>query len=162
MTKALISIILTLILAVCGVTYLYKQEVAASASLTSHNAALVAQIESLGKAAIRAQERRIHEGEVLVAREVKIVVQTRKTAVQTRVAETALQRNIEWSDTDVPQDVQNALYGASSPVPEPVADGLFDSEGDSGAVSGEGEPSTEPAPELPDPGGELSEEPRLG
>lgn len=149
-------------LAFAGLGYLYSNQLTATHALSAQNTALVAQIESLGKVAIRAQERRIHEGEVLVAREVKIVVQARKTAVQTRVAETALQRNIEWSDTDVPQDVQNALYGASSGLPEPAADGLFDSEGDAGAVSGEGEPPTEPAPELPDPGGELSEEPRLG
>ena len=66
----------------------------------------------------RAVEREDRDRKVLVARQAKIALQARVLAQTRSALETALQRNKSWSDTDVPDDVQKALDGAGSGLPD--------------------------------------------
>lgn len=65
----------------------------------------------------RAVEREDRDRKVLVARQAKIASQARKLAQAQQSLSEALQRNKDWSDTDVPDDVQKALGGPSGGLP---------------------------------------------
>lgn len=121
--KALISIIITLAVALSGVVYLYKRDLR---DLSAANASLNDSVDRLTEASKRAQERSKRDAKALVAREREIASQARILAGQEQVLQNALQRDNDWSNTNVPPAVQEALAGASSPVPEPVPDGLRD------------------------------------
>lgn len=102
--------ILGLALALCG--YGYYQEIRSSSAKD-------ARIQSLTEAADRASKRAKFDRQALVAREAENAVQTRKLAQAQQALSEALQRNSDWSDTDVPPDVQNALLGRSDGLPGP-------------------------------------------
>lgn len=102
--------ILGLALALCG--YGYYHEIQSGAAKSE-------QIKSLTKAADRAVKRAKSDRQALVAREAENAVQTLKLAQAQQALSEALQRNSDWSNTDVPTDVQNALLGRSDGLPGP-------------------------------------------
>lgn len=73
------------------------------------NATLTAQNKILTEAQNRAIERQKSDRQVLVARQAKIASQARKLAEAQQALSGALQRNESWRDTQVPEEVQNAL-----------------------------------------------------
>lgn len=81
-------------------------------------AALAEQNKTLTEAQNRAVEREKLDRKVLVARQAKIASQARKIAQAQEALSEALQRNKDWSDTDVPDEVQKALAG---PFDSPAA-----------------------------------------
>ena len=82
------------------------------------NSVLAEQNKTLTEAAERAVERQKLDRQVLVARQAEIASQARKLAQAQEALSEALQRNKDWSDTDVPDEVQKALHGPSSgPAP---------------------------------------------
>lgn len=81
------------------------------------NAVLVVERDGATEALERAVERQKQDRQVLVAREAKIASQARKLAQAQQSLSEALQRNKDWSDTDVPDDVQKALGGPSGGPP---------------------------------------------
>lgn len=87
-------------------------------SLTEQNAVLAEAYRSSVQALNRAQERAKADRKVLVARQAKIATQGRKLAEQEQSLQNALQANKSWSDTDVPDDVQKALSGSHSGLPD--------------------------------------------
>ena len=72
----------------------------------------------LTEASKRAAERAAKDRKVLVAREVALTARARILSREKQELLQALQRNKTWSDTDVPTEVQKALGGPSSPVPD--------------------------------------------
>jgi len=108
--KALISIIITLSVALGGVVYLYKRDLS---DLSAANASLTDSVDRLTEASKRAQERSKRDAKALVAREREIASQARKLAEAQQGLQKALQAEQEWSNTNVPTDVQNALRGRS-------------------------------------------------
>lgn len=110
MFKALISIIITLAVALGGVVYLYKRDIKAVAE---ENATLTAHLYRATEASKRAQERSKRDAKALVAREAEIASQARKLAEAQQGLQKALGAEQEWSNTNVPTDVQNALSRAS-------------------------------------------------
>lgn len=111
----------TTIISVCVVValltgggYLYKGAV-------ERESALRTQLNTLSEAQKQAEKRRKSDRKVLVATQAKIALQGRKLAQTEAALSEALQRNKSWSDTDVPDDVQKALYGASDGLGGPSA-----------------------------------------
>ena len=102
------AVLLSLILPLGYLVYSGGQEIA---ELKQSN-------KSLTVAAERAASRAKLDLKVLVARQTKITAQARKLAQAQEALSEALQRNKAWSDTDVPDDVQKALDGRSSPAPD--------------------------------------------
>lgn len=84
--------------------------------LTSYRekAVLAADIGRLVEALDQAREREASNAALLVARQSAIVSQARKLAQAQQALSEALQRNSDWSNTNVPPDVQNALGGLPS------------------------------------------------
>ena len=82
-------------------------------SAKTEKAALTEQNKTLVEAQNRAIEREKSDRKVLVARQAKIASQARKLAEAQQALSKALQRNKDWSDTDVPDEVQKALGGPS-------------------------------------------------
>lgn len=162
MNRIFVTLILSLTVALAGVLWLNRSADRQIDTLRTQNTELRGERDALSKAAIRAVGRRIADDRVLVARQEKNAAQARKTATVQRAVQTALQRNISWSDVDVPIEVQEALVGPSSPVPEPVPDSLLDGEGGPGAVPGEGEAPGGPVGDLPCARADCQEEWRLG
>lgn len=72
-------------------------------------AGLQAQIIPLTAALNRAQEREKADRALLVARQKKIASQARELAQVMKGVSEALERNKDWRDTHVPDDVQKAL-----------------------------------------------------
>lgn len=105
---AICAVSLSLILPLGYLVYSGGQEIA---ELKQSNKVLT-------EAADRAAERLKSDRKVLVARQAKIASQTRKLAEQEQALSEAIQRNKSWSDTDVPPDVQKALGGAGSGLPD--------------------------------------------
>lgn len=75
--------------------------------------------KALTEALVRAQEREKYDRKVLVARQAKSASQARKSAQAQQALTEVLQRNLSWSDTHVPDDIQNRLLGRSDGLPEP-------------------------------------------
>lgn len=109
MFKALISIIITLAVALGGVVYLYKRDLR---DLSAANATLNDSVDRLSEASKRAQERSKRDAKALVAREAEIASQRARLAEAQQGLQKALGAEQEWSNTNVPTDVQNALSGA--------------------------------------------------
>ena len=86
-------------------------------TLTSEKAALTEQNKSLTEASKRAVEREKSDRKVLVARQAKIASKQRELEQAREALQNALQRNKDWSDTDVPDEVQKALGGPSDGLP---------------------------------------------
>lgn len=78
------------------------------------NSVLAARNKTLTEAQNRAVEREKLDRKVLVARQAKIASQARELAQAQEVLSEALQRNNDWRDTNVPDEVQNALHGPST------------------------------------------------
>lgn len=76
-------------------------------------AALTEQNKTLMEAHNRAVEREKLDRKVLVARQAKIASQALKLSEAQQALSEALQRNKEWNDADVPDEVQKALGGPS-------------------------------------------------
>lgn len=117
--RALIIALVLALASLAGVGWVYKAQVERAAALTT-------QLEILTEAQKQAVARARKDRKVLVARQATIASQARILAGQEQVLQNALQRDNDWNNTNVPPDVQDALAGASSPVPEPVPDGLRD------------------------------------
>ena len=77
-------------------------------------ATLAAQNKALTEASERAVEREKSDRKVLVARQAQIASKRRELKKAQEALSEALQRNNEWSNTHVPDEVQNALGGRSS------------------------------------------------
>lgn len=73
------------------------------------NVTLASQNRILTEAQNRAIERQKSDRQVLVARQAKIASQARKLAEAQKALSEALQRNESWRDTQVPEEVRNAL-----------------------------------------------------
>lgn len=84
----------------------------------SEKAVLQTTNKALVEAADRAAEREKADRALLVSRQAEIASQARKLAHTQQALSEALQRNKAWSDTDVPLDVQKALGGAGSGLPD--------------------------------------------
>lgn len=78
------------------------------------NAALQAKSDALERAARRVKS----DAKALVAREAEIASKRRILIAEERRLQNALQRNIDWRNTNVPDDVQKALGGAGNGLPE--------------------------------------------
>ena len=76
-------------------------------------AALAEQNKALTEAAARAVERQKADRQVLVARQAKIAAKQRELKKAQEALSEALQRNNDWRDTNVPDEVQKALGGPS-------------------------------------------------
>lgn len=111
LSRILAGAIAVLLLALAGVGWMAKSQYDAASALRIEN-------KGLTEAAERAARRAKSDRKVLVARQAEIALQARKLAQADQALSEALQRNKSWSDTDVPPDVQKALSGASSPVPD--------------------------------------------
>ena len=70
-------------------------------------------IEALTKASEQAAKQRSLDRKVLVARAAEIASKRRELAKAQEALSEALQRNNDWSNTNVPIDVQEALAGRS-------------------------------------------------
>lgn len=77
------------------------------------NAELSAKLEGTEEALSRLSEQREKDRKVLVARAAKIASQGRDLAKTQEALSQALQANLDWSNTNVPTDVQKALSGRS-------------------------------------------------
>ena len=88
--------------------------------LADQKAALVAAQETLLEAQERAVASLKRAQRALGSREAENRVQARKLADAQSALSAALQSENEWSDTHVPPEVQNALGGALSGLPERV------------------------------------------
>lgn len=77
------------------------------------NGALVAKLDTAEEAIKQAQEQREKDRKVLVARASQIRSQARELAQAREGLSQALRANKDWSDTNVPTDVQKALSGRS-------------------------------------------------
>lgn len=119
MTKALAIAVALLLATLLGVGWVAKSQYDNAAYLKTENKALLDEQK-------RAIEREDRDRKVLVARQAKIVSQARKLAQAEQALSEALQRNKAWSDTDVPDDVQKALGGAGSGLPDGPQSGLGD------------------------------------
>lgn len=111
MTKALASLVLILAMLLAGAGYGLKSQYDSIHDLRAAN-------EVLTEAAERATARAKQDRQVLVARQAQVASTARKLALTERALQEALQANKSWSDTDVPEDVQRALGGPSSGLPE--------------------------------------------
>ncbi len=103
-----------------------------TSSVISASAAKSARIEVLEAASERAARRAKSDAKALVAREAKIASTARKLAASEQALQNALQRNNDWSNTNVPTDIQRALGGAGSGLPVDL-DGLFYGDNSTGA-----------------------------
>lgn len=124
--RSTLALVVGVVLAFAGLGYLYSNQLTANRALVVENTALRTSVDTLTEAHKRAVVRAKRDDKALVAREQEIAAQARKLAGQEQALQNALQRDNDWSNTNVPPDVQAALAGASSPVPEPVPDGLRD------------------------------------
>lgn len=77
------------------------------------NAALSTKLEGTEEALNRVVEQREKDRKVLVARAQQIASQGRELAKAREGLSRALQANNDWSNTNVPTDVQKALTGRS-------------------------------------------------
>lgn len=68
-------------------------------------------IEALTKASDEAAKQRLKDRKVLVARAAEIAAKRAELAKAQEALESALQRNNDWSNTNVPIEVQKALGG---------------------------------------------------
>ncbi len=75
------------------------------------NAELSAKLEGTEEALSRLSEQREQDRKVLVARAQKIASKQRELAQAQEALAKALQANNDWSNTNVPTDVQKALSG---------------------------------------------------
>lgn len=83
-------------------------------------AVLAEQNKTLTEAQNRAVEREKSDRKVLVARQAKIAAKQRELSEAQKALSEALQRNKDWSDTHVPDEVQKALAGPSGgPAAQP-------------------------------------------
>ena len=104
----LCAVLLSLILPLGYLVYSGGQEIA---ELKQSN-------KSLTEAAERAASRAKLDRKVLVAKQAQVASKQRELDKAQEALSEALQRNKSWSDTDVPDDVQKALSGPSSPAPD--------------------------------------------
>lgn len=105
--KQLIAI-LVVALALCG--WALRLEIQDGAARKSQ---LSAKTDALERAGRRVKS----DAKALVAREAKIATTARKLAQAEASLTEALQRNNDWSNTNVPLDVQEALGGAADGLP---------------------------------------------
>jgi hypothetical protein len=77
------------------------------------NAELSAKLEGTEETLSRLSEQREQDRKVLVARAQKIASKQRELARAQEALAKALQANNDWSNTNVPTDVQKALTGPS-------------------------------------------------
>jgi hypothetical protein len=77
------------------------------------NAELSAKLEGTEEALSRLSEQREQDRKVLVARAQKIASKQRELTQAQEALAKALQANNDWSNTNVPTDVQKALTGRS-------------------------------------------------
>lgn len=77
------------------------------------NAELSARLDGAEEALSRAVEQREQDRKVLVARAQKIAANAQELAKSQEALSRALQANLDWSNTNVPTDVQKALTGRS-------------------------------------------------
>lgn len=70
-------------------------------------------IEALTKASDEAAKQRLKDQKVLVARAADIASKRRELARTQEALSEALQRNNDWSNTNVPIEVQKAIVGRS-------------------------------------------------
>lgn len=101
------SLLIALIVAALGLTGwgLYR-EIQAGAVKSER-------IEALTKASEQASKQRSKDRKVLVARAAEIAAKRAELAKAQEALESALQRNNDWSNTNVPIEVQKALGGRS-------------------------------------------------
>lgn len=111
--KTTIITVCVVVALLTGGGYLYKGAV-------ERESALRTQLNALTEAQKQAEKRRKSDRKVLVATQAKIASQGRKLALTESALSEALQRNKSWSDTDVPDDIQKALYGASDGLGGPA------------------------------------------
>lgn len=111
MTNPIAGLVLILAMLLAGAGYGLKTQYDSIHDLRTAN-------EVLTEAAERATARAKQDRKVLVARQAQVASTARKLAQAERALQEALQANKPWSDTDVPEDVQRALGGPSSGLPE--------------------------------------------
>ena len=99
------SLLLALIVAALGLTGwgLYRE--------IQSGAVKSERIEALSEAAEQAAKQRLKDRKVLVARASEIASKRRELARNQEALSEALQRNNDWSNTNVPIEVQKALGG---------------------------------------------------
>ena len=99
------SLLLALIVAALGLTGwgLYRE--------IQSGAVKSERIEALTKASDEAAKQRLKDRKVLVARASEIASKRAELAKAQEALESALQRNNDWSNTNVPIEVQKALGG---------------------------------------------------
>lgn len=107
----------TLALVAVLLGFLYQKEVKESAQLSEQYKVLV-------EASKRASEQRKSDRNTLVARERQIASQQALLAQAQEGLSQALRANNEWSNTNVPTDVQEALVGLSDGPAGGLPDGL--------------------------------------
>lgn len=113
MNQLVIALALAGLLTIGGGALYLKRQVAAVAVLKTENNRLTEQANQAAAALKRNQA-------TLRKREVQIGSQARKLAESEKALQSALSANKEWSDTDVPPDVQKALDGLSGRAPDGV------------------------------------------
>lgn len=111
MNRLLLWLTGILLVSTLGLGWVAKTEYDAVRYLRIENKAFS---EALERATVREDRDR----KVLVARQAKLASTARKLAEAQQALSEALQRNPDWSNTNVPTDVQEALGGARSPVPD--------------------------------------------
>ena len=99
------SLLLALIVAALGLTGwgLYRE--------IQSGAVKSERIEALTKASEQAAKQRLKDRKVLVARAGELASKRAELAKAQEALESALQRNNDWSNTNVPIEVQKALGG---------------------------------------------------
>lgn len=102
MTKYLIAAIVALMLALVGMGYVLKNQVARAAVLQQ-------EVKVLTDAQKQAATRRKKDRATLVAREREIASQARKLAEAQQGLSEALTKNQVWASQHVPNEVQEAL-----------------------------------------------------
>lgn len=102
MNKALAIAVAILLAALLSVSWVAKTEYDAAAYLKTENKALMDEQK-------RAIQREDRDRKVLVARQAKIALQTRKLAQTEQALSEALTKNQDWALQPVPNEVQEAL-----------------------------------------------------
>ena len=114
MQRLLLYFIGVLLCLALGLGWVAKHQYDTAAYLRTENKAFSEALE-------RAARREDRDRKVLVARQAQVASTARKLVQVEQALSEALQRNSDWSNTNVPQDVQDSLGGPSSGLP----DGLY-------------------------------------
>lgn len=106
MNRILIGIAIAALVAALGMGWVAKTQYDDARYLRTEN-------KAFKEAADRALVREERDRKIIAASQNKIALQARRWAETRAALAEALQRNKEWSDTHVPDDVQKALGGGS-------------------------------------------------